>query len=356
MLSTHLLAEVEEVCDRVLIIHKGRVVVYGTVAEVAARAAAPRAAQVRVPAEQSDRRRSPLRSRRAGPPARGRARTAERRIPRDDRGRLDGDRQARGSESGDAGLARGCGPELGDIWVAGRALAMMLAFSLLLSVTTYLVATNQALNFLEQREAVNLTLQIGVAVGALIVLLGAADALSGERERGTLESLLLTPVPRRDLVLGKGLAALSLWLGAFVVLVPYVWFIGRGINIVGVALLSGLAVGTLLAVFLAGLGLLVSALAGSNRMSLSISLFILLALYAPNQLPTGAQQGWAGDLILRIDPFSSASHYLGRIVVDGYSAGQDASWLLSPVIAAVLTTAGALIFGGRVSLRAGERP
>jgi len=55
VLSTHLLAEVEEVCDRVLIIHRGRVVVYGTVAEVASRAAAPRAAQVRVPAELSDR-------------------------------------------------------------------------------------------------------------------------------------------------------------------------------------------------------------------------------------------------------------------------------------------------------------
>jgi ABC-2 type transport system ATP-binding protein len=60
VLSTHLLAEVEEVCDRVLIIHRGRVVVYGTVAEVAARAAAPRAAQVRVPAEQSDRARQAL--------------------------------------------------------------------------------------------------------------------------------------------------------------------------------------------------------------------------------------------------------------------------------------------------------
>ena len=248
------------------------------------------------------------------------------------------------------------GRELRDLWVAGRALVMMLAFSLLLSVTTYVVATNQALNLVEQREAVNLTLQLGVAVGALIVLLGAADALSGERERGTLESILLTPAPRRELVIGKALAALSLWLGAFVVLVPYVWFIGRGVDIVGVALLSGFAIATLLAVFLAGLGLLISALAGSNRMSLSISLFTLLALYAPNQLPTGAQQGWAGDLLLRIDPFSSALHYLGGIVVDGYSAGQDASWLLSPVIAAVLATAGALVFGGRVSLRAGERP
>jgi ABC-2 type transport system permease protein len=248
------------------------------------------------------------------------------------------------------------GQELRDLWLAGRALAMMLAFSVLLSVTTYLVATNQALNFLEQREAVNLTLQIGVAVGALIVLLGAADALSGERERGTLETLLLTPAPRRELVIGKGLAALSLWVAAFLVVIPYVWFIGRGVGIVSVALVSGLAVGTLLAVSLAGLGLLISALAGSNRMSLSISLFLLFALYAPNQMPTGAQQGWAGDLLLRIDPFSSGLHYLGRIVVDGYSAGQDASWLLSPVIAAVLACGAALLLSGRVSLRAGERP
>jgi ABC-2 type transport system ATP-binding protein len=60
VLSTHLLAEVEEVCDRVLIIHRGRVVVYGTVAEVAARAAAPRAAQVRVPADSGDRAREAL--------------------------------------------------------------------------------------------------------------------------------------------------------------------------------------------------------------------------------------------------------------------------------------------------------
>jgi ABC-2 type transport system ATP-binding protein len=60
VLSTHLLAEVEEICGRVLIIHRGRVVVHGTVADVAARAAAPRTAQVRVPAEFGDRAREAL--------------------------------------------------------------------------------------------------------------------------------------------------------------------------------------------------------------------------------------------------------------------------------------------------------
>src|SRR5256885_6415709 len=95
------------------------------------------------------------------------------------------------------------GQELRDLWLGGRALALCFAFSLLLSVIAYLVATNRALNFLEQRETVNLTLQVAIAVGALLTLLAAADAVSGERERGTLESLLLTPVPRLELTLGK---------------------------------------------------------------------------------------------------------------------------------------------------------
>jgi ABC-2 type transport system permease protein len=144
--------------------------------------------------------------------------------------------------------------ELRDLWLGGRGLALTFAYSLLLSVITYLTATNSVLNFLEQREAVNLTLQIGVAFGALLVLLTTADALSGERERGSLESLLLAPVQRADLVAGKGMAALSIWLVAFVVSIPYLWFLARGVGIVGVALAGGLVVGTLLSLFLAGLG------------------------------------------------------------------------------------------------------
>ena len=54
VLSTHLLAEVEEVCSRVLILNGGRLVADGTVAEVARQAAAPRRGRFRVPAEARD--------------------------------------------------------------------------------------------------------------------------------------------------------------------------------------------------------------------------------------------------------------------------------------------------------------
>jgi ABC-2 type transport system permease protein len=220
---------------------------------------------------------------------------------------------------------------------------------------SYLVATNQALNFLEQRESVNLTLQVAIAVGALLALLGGADTISGERERGSLESLLVTPVSRLQLTGGKLVAALSLWVGAFIVTVPYVWFLGRGIGIVGVALTTGLVVGTLLAVFLVSLGVLVSIFSGSNRLSLSVSLFALLALFAPTQFPTSAQQGWAGDLLLRANPLTAGLHYVGKIVVDGHSWSQDVAWLISPFVAAAFFAFLALLAGAhRLRLNGGS--
>jgi len=245
--------------------------------------------------------------------------------------------------------------ELRDLWLAGRGLPLLLAYSVLLSVTSYLVAANQALNFLEQREAVSLTLQVAVAVGALLVLLGAADSVSGERERGTLESLLLSPAPRRALIIGKGIAAVSLWAAAWAVSVPYVWYLGRGVGVVGVAVASGLVVGSLLALFLVGYGLLVSTVLSSNRLSLSVSLFALLALYAPTQMPTAVQNSWIGDLLLRVDPFTAGLRYLGKLIINGHGPGQDAGWLIGPVLAAFVALAVALTVAGRLTLHGGAQ-
>jgi ABC-2 type transport system permease protein len=244
--------------------------------------------------------------------------------------------------------------ELRELWIGGRGLLLSVAFSLLLSVIAYLVATNTALNFLEQRESVNLTLQVAIAVGALLALLAAADTVSGERERGTFETLLLAPVSRPQLMGGKLLAALSLWFAAFAVTVPYVWFLGRGVGIFGDAVATGFVVGTLLAVFLASLGIVVSVFAASNRVSLSVSLFVLLALFAPTQLPSSAQQGWAGELLLRSNPMTAGEHYVGKIVTNGHSWRDDLSWLISPTVAAVLFVVVVPALAGRfVRLRGG---
>jgi ABC-2 type transport system permease protein len=220
--------------------------------------------------------------------------------------------------------------ELRDAWLGGRAPALITLFSAFLSVVLYLLATNTSLNLLEQREAVTLMSQLGVAVGAILALILAADAVSGERERSTLEALLLSPAPRH---------------------VPYLWFLGHGIGIAGEATAATLVVGTMLAVALAGLGLSVSAATDSNRASLSICLLVLLALVAPTQLPPAAQSGWAGDALFRLNPVTAGEHYLGRLLTDGHSWSQDISWLLSPAIAAGVLLAVTAVSAASVGLR-----
>lgn len=245
------------------------------------------------------------------------------------------------------------GREIRDLWVGGRGPALVFGVSALLSVVTYLLATNKLLNYLEQRESVDLALQVLVSVGVLVTMVVAADGVSGERERGTLEALLLTPASRRAVLAGKLAAALTLWLAVFLVGVPYLLVLGRGVSVVGRAVLLGFAVGTLLAAGLAAVGLVVSALATSNRVSLSVSLFLLLALVVPSQFPTGARQGWLGGLLVRLNPVTSGVHYLDLALVTGHRWTRDLSYLVSPAVTAVL--AGAVLLAGAGRLLRLER-
>jgi ABC-2 type transport system permease protein len=97
-----------------------------------------------------------------------------------------------------------------------------------------------------------------------------------------------------------------------------------------------------------------SCFTATNRVSLALSLFILLAFLAPTQLPAGAQQAWAGDLLLRVNPVTAGERYISKIVVSGHSWTEDISWLISPVIGAVVFSTAAVLVGGRfIRLRGG---
>jgi ABC-2 type transport system permease protein len=239
------------------------------------------------------------------------------------------------------------GQECRDLWVSGRGPWLLFGFSVLLSAVTYLTASNLVLNFLEQREATNLVLQVAVAVGVLVALVVSADGISGERERGTLEGLLLTPLSRRAILAGKFVAAVSVWWAAFVVSIPYVWVLARDVSIAGPALLLGLLVGTLLAIGLVAMGLLISALSNSNKVSLAISFLLLLALFTPTQLPR-LPQGWAGELLGRANPVRAGMQYLTAVLVHGHGWTQDGSYLVSPLLTAVLAGGALVVTGARI--------
>ncbi|MER7251331.1 ABC transporter permease subunit [Kribbella sp. NPDC000426] len=242
-----------------------------------------------------------------------------------------------------------------DLWIGGRGPVLIFGYSILLSAITYLAATNRAMNFLEQREAVNLMVQIALAVGVLITVAVSADTISGERERGTLEALLLTPAPRRAVVLGKLAAATTIWLACLIVALPYLWVLGRGVSGAGQAAVLTLVVGTLVAVGLGGLGMIFSAWSNSNRTSLASGLLLLLVLFAPTQLPALPKTGF-GQVLTRINPIGSALHYISQVLVARRGWTQDLGYLISPLVIAVAAVGVILVAAPRlVRLTAGTR-
>ena len=272
VLCSHLLAEVESVCDDVVILNSGRIVAQGTVAEViggtqrnvlrirvptssVAQAqqvlgAMPNIAQVTLTGATADwlrvelanrtgetsaedphlktavlaaliRAEIPIASFEANTRAAARGVLAAHRggDPMSDKRNMN-DRRTRSAGNMPAWWIVFTN-ELADLWIGGKGLILVTLYAIILGVQAYADATNSELSMIPAKELVYETLKTAIAVGSFIGLIIGADSISGERERATLEGLLLTPTSRRQLVLGKFLAALSVWPATLVITVPF---------------------------------------------------------------------------------------------------------------------------------------
>jgi ABC-2 type transport system permease protein len=238
--------------------------------------------------------------------------------------------------------------ELRDLWFTFRGPGIVLAFSVLLSLLTYLAAANKELNIIDQRDTVNLVIQVTVVLSVAASLLFTADSVSGERERETLESLLATPVTRREIELGKLLAAISVWPVMLLVAVPYIYALRAGSGLFADAVLGATVVGTFLVIAFGCLGLLVSTFSGSNRLSLAFCFFTFILLLAPTQLPLS---GWFGDYILKVNPMTAGSTFLDRVIAKEHPWGDELHLLISPIAAAAVAIAAASVAAARLRLQ-----
>ena len=200
--------------------------------------------------------------------------------------------------------------ELGDLWIGGKALNLLVLFSVLMSLTAFLLATNGELSLIAPRMMVVVTIQAAITFGLFIGLVIAAESFSGERERATLEPLLLAPAGRRHLVAGKFLAAMSLWPVAFLVSVPYVVVLAQGDLALVPGLLWGAVLGTLVTVAYAGLGVLLSMWSNSSRTSLFVVLLVYVASLIPAQLPGEVQDTAVGAFLRAVDPLEAVRQFL----------------------------------------------
>ncbi len=240
--------------------------------------------------------------------------------------------------------------EATELWWSTKGLSVLLAISLALFGMSYLAAANAGINLLDARESVGVVVQVAIGLGTLAALVVSADAISGERERGTLEALLVTPAPRSALVVGKLLAATTVWAASLVVAVPFVLVLARGPGVAADAVLALLVIGSLVAAALTAVGLTFSAVAMSNRLSLAAAVATLAVLAAPSQLPAVKANQMASSVLVEANPVSAGLTAATNVVVNQEPWGDQLVLLVSPLVGAVLLTLLAVALSHRVQL------
>ena len=244
--------------------------------------------------------------------------------------------------------------QLRQIWLGWQGPLLLTAISLFMSVFVVALAANPEINVLSHRAMVDLTMQVTVLAGIVAVLVLGADSFSGERDHRTLESLLLTPVPRGQLVVGKLLAILSLWLGILSVAVPYIAVVSKGADVVTPSLLLLLIPGTLLVGLSAGVGVVISGLSPTNFISFTVAFAVMLALAAPTQLPGPVKESPLVYWFIVSNPFTAVASYQASVIGGDQAWTEGLGLLLSPLIAVTLAVGlGPRFLSRRLSLQGG---
>lgn len=245
--------------------------------------------------------------------------------------------------------------ELADLWIGGKALYLILAYSILLGFQSYAQVKTSETSLIPPKEMVFAALQVVIYMGGIIALIIGADSISGERERGTLEALLLTPASRRQILIGKFLAGLSPWPIALLIAVPFFFVLSQGNPIFGQALYWGSIVGSLLTIGFTGLGMLISFWSNSNKVSFFVSLAVYLVILLPSTWPGRSVRGFVAKIFQRINPLEGAvNEFLPKILVNNRSFAEYEIWFRTPVVFAALMV-GILLFYAAYRLRIDAR-
>lgn len=236
--------------------------------------------------------------------------------------------------------------ELADLWVGGKALNLMLIYSIILGVMVYVFSSNSELSLIPPKEAVYEMLKNAMSISLFIGLIIGADAFSGERDRSTLESLLLTPAGRRQIVTGKFLAGISQWPIAFVIAIPFMSVLAQGDEVLMPAILWGAITGTVLVMGYTALGMLVSYWCSSNKTSYFVSLGIYIGFLVPAQLPGRAQTGATGQFLQWVNPLAAVNHFLSKHLVNYEPLSLFWTWLIPSAALALLTLGILFLYAG----------
>jgi hypothetical protein len=145
---------------------------------------------------------------------------------------------------------------------------------------------------------------------------------------------------------------------ALAIAIPFMHVLAQGDEVFGQAVFWGIVTGSILVPAFIALGMFVSFWCNSNKTSFVASLGIYLLFLLPVQLPGRAQTGAAGQFLQWVNPIAGEFHFLSKILVNNRTLAEWWTWLVPPVVFALLVygllflyaSPGLRLEGGRASI------
>ncbi|MGB5157953.1 ABC transporter permease [Desulfobacterium sp. N47] len=193
--------------------------------------------------------------------------------------------------------------------------------SVILSILSYLFLTNGELSLLDQGQMIYMLMNFIAALGVLMGIVAGADAFAGEMERGTIEALLLSPLNKTEIAMGKLGAVLINWAIIFAISLPYLLIVGKVEQNTLTGILYFVVLGTLLSLIFSAFSMGLSARIKSMKNTLIISFMIFLLAGTPIFLSAAQRMTWFGMILDFINPFAAAINTFDSVVIDSQGFG-----------------------------------
>ena len=226
---------------------------------------------------------------------------------------------------------------VGDIFSAKGFLLYVLT-AMAFSMFSVLLISNTELSLLDNAQAVYLISGLAIVLGLLMTVIRGSDGFAGERDRGTLETLLITPVRGNSLAIAKLTGIFFSWTLLFIISAPYLWSVGSGGQNLGQALVYLFFAGTSIVLGFGSIMLGLSACMRSFRGVLYTGVTIFLLCAIPLVLSPSLRQSNIGKFFDWLNPFAVAMNMIDSVVIDS----QGLAHQIIPVV--VLTTFPAVAF------------
>ena len=186
-----------------------------------------------------------------------------------------------------------------------KGLWIYFALSILLSAMAFSFVTFKELSLLAQVE-VNMTfLKIVLGVGILISIIIGSTMISNEKEQGTLESLLLTPLSNLKIMMVKAATICVFWFGVLLISLPYFFALTYGTQLLPTVFALILILGTLLVLGFSLFSLAFSTWFSSTKNATLLSIVIFLITLLPMFLSTKMKKVGFAYILDRTSPISS---------------------------------------------------